>query len=108
MNERQEIIERVKSGQWNHNLFEAVRKECLKLYEPCIFNVLRKILPSEQYDDFDFQCSIDARPQDKNLLLRLKAERLTKGGDIDAWTKRKKELLLKKKKLLELQKSIRN
>ena len=69
MNERQEIIERVKSGQWNHNLFEAVRKECLKLYEPCIFNVLRKILPSEQSDDFDFHLAI-AEASKSDLLIQ--------------------------------------
>ena len=104
--ERRRIVDRVKSEEWGADLFEAVQHECLRVSERCIFNDLFQELSQDQYAQFDFKYSTFFRPQDKGLILWLRAEHSTNGGDIEAWTKRKRELLLKKKELLEkLQKS---
>lgn len=92
-NQKRPLLQKIKAGEWNKELFEEVKQYVLhsRKGEPCIFNDLRKVLSAKQYEEFDYQYCLAGRPQDKAVILSIRAE------------KRKEEcqkLLEKKKELL--------
>ena len=91
--EVQKIISNVKSWKWTPELFQRVNDI---LNYTNIFNVLRRELTEEEYEQFDMEYCEHFRPGQKALAKYIKEKR----GEMK-WREKKRELLQKKKQLLQ-------
>lgn len=82
---------------WTEELFKQYQQACIEM-DPCIFNELRKILPEEEYKEFDLAYCEYIQPGQKGVVEYL--EKLHRKETAKQWQQRKEELLKKKRRLL--------
>lgn len=90
--ELESIVQKVRSHEWTPELFDRCRA---LLGHVDVFNVLRRRMPLEEYEQFDLAYCNHIRPQDKEL-----NEYLIKERQVKVWKEKKRALLLKKRRLL--------
>ena len=75
--EAEEILSLVKDdANWTSELFERCRNNTL--VSPCIFNQIRKVLSTDQYQRFDDAYCLHGRPEQKGTIISIRNERRTK------------------------------
>lgn len=98
--ELQDVMAEVKAWRWTPELFGRIR-ELLRYAD--VFNLLRRELTPEEYQQFDLEYCSHYRPQDRELTKWLAEERGVKEcrNREAELLNRKRQLLRQKKRLLE-------
>ena len=96
----QEVLQLVKNHVWIPAVFERCRNS--ELIQPCIFNLIRQELSTDEYEQWDDAYCLYYRPQDKELIEWLRAEHKQKERQVrEEWKSKEIQLLMKKKQLLK-------
>lgn len=90
--ELESIVQQVRAHEWTPELFDRCRA---LLDRADVFNVLRRRIPLEEYEQFDLAYCNYIRPENREL-----NEYLIKERQVREWKEKKKALLLKKRRLL--------